>query len=68
MRPNHGNVLAADFGWRFYRGYAFTLQAFHFLRVVNQGPERAHRGANFEGVLNHFHGALNAKTKPEFVS
>ena len=47
---------------------AFAFQAFHFLSVVNQRAQRANRRANFQRVLNHLDSALDAKTKPEFVS
>jgi hypothetical protein len=68
MRANHGNLVGANFRGRFDGGHAFAFQAFHFLRVVNQRAQGAHGRANFQRVLNHLNGALDAKTKPEFFS
>jgi hypothetical protein len=67
VRANDGYFVLAHLASRFDGGHAFAFQASHFLRVVNQRAQSAYRRANFQRVLNHFDGALDAKTKSEFV-
>ena len=67
VRANHRDLIGFDLLGILNRRHAFALEPLHFLRVVNQRPQRAHRRANSERVFNHFHGAFDAKTKPVFV-
>jgi hypothetical protein len=42
-------------------------QPLHFLRVMDQGAERANRSSVCNGFFDHLNGALYAKAKSIFV-
>jgi hypothetical protein len=68
MRTNNRNRIRIGF----FRGInsrdALLAQAFHFLRVVNEWPERANRPrAFFNHLFNHFDRSFNAETESVFV-
>ena len=67
VRANYGDLVGPDFRGILDGGDAFTFQALHFLRVVNQRAQCAHWRADLERALDHFDRALDTKTKSVFV-
>src|ERR1041385_3891518 len=69
MCANHRDGVGVSFVGRVDCRDSASAEPFHLLRVVNQWSKRANRAhAFFDRLLDHFDGALDAKTESEFVS
>jgi hypothetical protein len=47
--------------------HTLVSEPLHFLRIMDEGPERSHGGTVRDGFFNHLDGTLYAKAKTVFV-
>jgi hypothetical protein len=67
VSPDYSNGFAVCFDRGVNSGNSQAAESFHLLGVVDQWTKRTNWSNAFcDGVLDHFHGPLDAKTESEF--
>jgi hypothetical protein len=68
VRADDRRLPFGDFAGRVDVADALGFEPLNLLRVVDEGPQRAHVRALRERALDHLHGALDAETEPVLFS